>query len=179
MRSLAVGLAAFALTFVLATSSCGGAPKACTPASCKAGCCDEDGECLAGTGLFDCGVSGAKCQRCAVTETCRVGACELLGDGGVYDGGLPGSGGGSGVGGGVGGGSAAGGGSGGGGGAMDAGRDGGADAGRSDAGLDAGKPDGGTDGGTDGGKSDAGTDAGKGDAGADAGRDGGDAGDGG
>ena len=160
MRLLAVGF-----MFALAVSSCGGGAKPCTPKSCL-GCCDEGGECLAGTGLLECGVSGAKCARCEVTDSCRTGLCEPLGDGGLYDGGTGGGTGGSGgMGGGLGG--AGGGGGGGGGGALDAGKDGGTDAGKTDAGVD---------GGSDAGKADGGIDAGF-DAGVDAGKkDGGDAG---
>ena len=170
MRALAARLFTFSLMFALTGSGCGVNPKPCSAPSC-AGCCDEGGECLAGTGLFECGAGGAQCARCAVIDTCRVGSCQPLGDAGIYDGGLTsGSGGGSGAGG-SGGASGAGGGTGGfgGGGAaiLDAGKDDGVDAGRPDAGADAGKPDAGFD---------AGIDAGGRDAGIDGGRDAGDAG---
>ena len=95
MRSLAAGLAAVVLTLGF-VSACGVSPRQCSAKNCAVGCCDEDGECLKGTGLLECGAGGAKCARCAPDETCRSGACELLGDGGVYDGGLIGVGGGMG-----------------------------------------------------------------------------------
>ncbi len=185
------GKLGLAFAFLLTTSNCGVSPKNCTPTNCP-GCCDEDGECLAGTGLFECGAAGVKCDRCEVTDSCRAGACAPLGDGGIYDAGhmmmTTGAGGGTGMmmtgtGGGMsgtGGGAGGAGGAGGGTAVVDAGRDAGVDAGKPDAGVDAGKPDAGIDAGVDAGKPDAGVDAGF-DAGIpDAGRDGGtDAGDGG
>ena len=165
MRSLAAGFFTFALIFALTGSGCGVNPKPSSAPSCS-GCCDESGECLAGTGLFECGATGARCARCAVTDTCRVGSCEPLADAGIYDGGMT-----SGIGaGGAGGGSGAG--------AEPEDSAAGA-ASRStlekmaawtrgpDAGTDAGKPDAGFDGGIDAGGKDAGLDGG---------RDGGDAG---
>lgn len=116
------------------------------------GCCDEAGECLAGTGLFECGAGGARCIACAANQVCRGGGCGLFDggeydaafpmdpdgnynlDAGVYDASRPDAG------------------------VADAGRDAGVDAGRVDAGFDAGRPDAGVDGG----RPDAGADAGDG-----------------
>jgi len=147
-----------AVALMLAT--CGPTPKPCGPGSCE-GCCDEAGECLAGTGLFECGAGGNACTACEANEVCAAGACARF-DGGDYDAAFP----------------------------MDpdasynldagtydagrdAGTDAGFDAGRPDAGVDAGRPDAGFDAG----RPDAGFDAGRPDAGSDAGApDAGDAG---
>lgn len=150
------------LPVLLAISlSCSSGSQTCNSSTCQ-GCCDESGECHAGTGLFECGAGGAMCVACAANQVCAAGACGLF-DGGEYDASFP----------------------------MtmdasynldagvyDAGRDAGqgdagpVDAGRPDAGADAGRPDGGSDAG----RPDAGFDAGRPDAGSDAGADAGDGG---
>jgi hypothetical protein len=48
------------------------------------GCCDENGECLAGTGLLACGVGGGACAVCEANQACHEGVCGLI-DGGDYD----------------------------------------------------------------------------------------------
>jgi hypothetical protein len=138
----------------------------CWSAGSCDGCCDEAGECLAGTALFECGTGGAMCTACMPNEICSAGACALF-DGGEYEAAFPMDPDGSynldaGV--------------------YDASRpfDAGVDAGRVDAGVDAGR----VDAGVDAGRVDAGFDAGRPDAGFDAGFDAGadagsDAGDGG
>jgi hypothetical protein len=136
----------------LAVGSCSSPTKPCGPGLCM-GCCDELGECLAGTALFECGGGGNKCSACAANQVCSAGACGLF-DGGVYDASFP----------------------------MDPdgnyNLDAGVyDAGRPDAGFDAGFDAGKPDSGVDAGRMDAGFDAGRPDAGSDAGQsDGGDGG---
>ena len=149
MRSAPALLVGLLLGFLIA--SCGEPPKKCGPGTCN-GCCDANGQCLAGTAVFDCGIGGAQCLACQPNELCRAGTCELF-DGGEYDANFPGpndasinydagifDGGPE----------------------IDAGRDAGPpdagrDAGSMDAGaMDAGRPDGGTDGGRPDGGSDAG-----------------------
>lgn len=84
-RSLVLG---FSVGFTLSVaSSCGPAPQPCGPSTCT-GCCDENGECLAGTGLLACGVGGNTCAVCATNQACLGGACGLI-DGGDYDGSFP------------------------------------------------------------------------------------------
>jgi hypothetical protein len=84
-RALVLG---FGLGFGLAvSSSCGPTPNACGPSTCL-GCCDENGECLAGSSLLACGVGGAECVACAANQACLLGACGLI-DGGDYDGHFP------------------------------------------------------------------------------------------
>ena len=163
MRRLWIALA-------FAVGSCSSQTRTCNTSTCD-GCCDEAGECLDGTGLFECGIGGNACQACASNLVCSAGECVLFDggdydaafpldpdgnynlDAGVYDASRPDAG-------------------------VDAGRpDAGFDAGRPDAGFDAGRPDAGFDAGRpdagfDAGRPDAGSDAGT-DAGSDAGGDGG------
>lgn len=158
----------FVSLFVVWANACGSQTRPCNASTCT-GCCDESGECLAGTGLRECGMGGAACASCAANEVCREQACALFDgvdydasfpgdpdgnynfDAGVYDASRP-----------------------------DGGVDAGQDAGRADAGLDAGRPDAGVDAGRPDAGFDAGFDAGRPDAGSDAGTDAGaDAGDGG
>lgn len=145
MRSAPALVIGLLLGFLIA--SCGEAPKKCGPGTCN-GCCDANGQCLAGTAVFDCGFGGAQCLACEPNELCRAGGCELF-DGGEYDANFPG--------------------------ANDASInydagifDGGPEI---DAGRDAGPPDAGRDAGTitDGGRPDGGADGGRTDAGLDAG----------
>ncbi len=154
-RALVAFAAALVVGFLVA--SCGPTAKPCGPSTCADGCCDELGECVAGTALFECGAGGASCTRCQANQSCQQGTCSLIDGGdydasflmapdaafdpeaGVYDAG------------------------------PDAGADAGTDAGRPDAGVtDAGRPDAGPN---DAGAADAGhPDAGRPDAGADAGQ---------
>ena len=84
-RSLVLGLAVgLSLSFV---ASCGPAPQPCGPSTCT-GCCDENGECLAGSSLLACGVGGGACAACEANQACLAGACGLI-DGGDYDGSFP------------------------------------------------------------------------------------------
>ncbi len=156
---------ALTLGVCLAFGSCGSTTKPCTASTCM-GCCDESGECVDGTAVFECGLGGASCKACPSNQFCNAGACELFDDGGdydaefdpdpdgnynldagVYDASVPDAG-------------------------PDAGR---ADSGTPDAGRppDAGTPDAGR---PDAGRPDAGFDAGTIDAGVDAGADAGDGG---
>ncbi|MCC6332869.1 MAG: hypothetical protein IT380_02645 [Myxococcales bacterium] len=72
---------------VSVSSSCGPAPQPCGPSNCL-GCCDENGECLAGSGLLACGLGGGVCVACTANQACLAGACGLI-DGGDYDGSFP------------------------------------------------------------------------------------------
>lgn len=84
-RSLVLG---FTVGLTLSVvSSCGPAPQPCGPSSCM-GCCDENGECLAGTGLLACGAAGGACVACEANQACLAGACGLI-DGGDYDANFP------------------------------------------------------------------------------------------
>jgi hypothetical protein len=74
--------------FAVSLASCGAAPKACGPSTCN-GCCDQNGECLAGSAVFECGSGGAMCRACQVNELCRAGVCEVF-EGGEYDANFPG-----------------------------------------------------------------------------------------
>jgi hypothetical protein len=58
------------------------------------GCCDSNGECVAGTALFVCGAGGAACVKCEANQACQAGACGVIdggvrGDAGVFDAGRP------------------------------------------------------------------------------------------
>lgn len=75
--------------FTLSMASCGPAPKPCGPSTCQ-GCCDSNGECLAGTAVFECGAGGSMCLACQSNELCRTGVCETF-DGGDYDANFPGA----------------------------------------------------------------------------------------
>lgn len=112
--------------FSLSLASCGPTTPACGPGTCN-GCCDSNGECLAGSAVFECGTGGAMCTACQPNELCRDGVCGLF-PGGQYDASFPGGRDGSinydaGL--------------------FDGGPmiDAGVDAGRPDAGMDAGRPD--------------------------------------
>ena len=76
--------AGFAVSFLHA---CGPTLKPCSTATCK-GCCDLNGECLAGSSVFECGAGGTACQRCEANQTCAEGACALFTDG-DYDASFP------------------------------------------------------------------------------------------
>lgn len=149
MRASSAILIGVVLGFSVSLASCGPTTAACGPGTCN-GCCDSNGECLAGTAVFECGVGGAMCSACQANEVCREGACGLFPNG-QYDANFPGGRDGAvnfdaGL--------------------FDAGPiiDAGVDAGRPDAGfdagvMDAGRPDSGT---MDAGRPDAGVDAGSG-----------------
>src|SRR3954463_14058333 len=80
----------------------------CNTSSCP-GCCDEKGDCQAGTSALICGSNGAMCTACKAGQQCgTTGTCGGAGGGGRVGGGYGHGGGGGG--GGVGGGSCTGGG---------------------------------------------------------------------
>ena len=146
MKRFAVFAALWVGIAVAIAPGCGTAPKVCGADNCQ-GCCDENGECHAGSGLFECGGGGEACVKCPANDVCKDAQCQIW-VGGEYDGGFVPD--------------------------PDSGTyrgDGGiffTDAGRPDAGADGGTDGGKPDGGTDGGRADGGTDAGV-DAGFDAG----------
>ncbi|MDP3232287.1 MAG: hypothetical protein Q8S33_16765 [Myxococcales bacterium] len=74
--------------FAVSLASCGAAPVPCGPSTCN-GCCDENGECLSGSAVFECGSGGAMCVACQVNELCRSGVCGVF-EGGEYDANFPG-----------------------------------------------------------------------------------------
>lgn len=57
----------------MALASCTVAPP-CERNAC-AGCCSDDGECLAGVTFDACGAASQQCARCLETEACIDGAC--------------------------------------------------------------------------------------------------------
>ncbi|MBX5480467.1 MAG: hypothetical protein IRZ16_01270 [Myxococcaceae bacterium] len=60
-----------------ASTACGptaGSPGGCSEVTC-AGCCAEDGTCVAQTSATACGAAGAACVACQEGETCEAGAC--------------------------------------------------------------------------------------------------------
>jgi hypothetical protein len=144
-RSALAAAALTAVAMLFLGPSCGATPRPCGPDWC-AGCCDEGGECHAGTGLLECGGGGEACFACSPHQVCKDALCQIW-VGGEYDGGFMPD--------------------------PDSGQprtdggnffvDGGLDAG-GDAGLDAGF-DGGVDAGFDAGAPDAGDDGGEPDAG--------------
>jgi hypothetical protein len=69
-------------------ASCGPVARPCTASSCAQGCCNAQGECVAGSSLLECGGGGNACQRCELNATCVDGACGLIA-GGVYDASFP------------------------------------------------------------------------------------------
>jgi hypothetical protein len=88
MQALRAASAAFVAGLLVA--ACGGGPapkKECTPSTCQ-GCCDESGECLAGTALFACGAGGESCVACEANQVCTMGGCGLIA-GGDYDASFP------------------------------------------------------------------------------------------
>lgn len=89
LRWLCIGLFAGALLSL--APSCG-APYVCGPGTCF-GCCDATGACVGGAALDACGTAGATCAPCGSTQTCEVGICKNVSNGG---GGGAGGGGGSG-----------------------------------------------------------------------------------
>jgi hypothetical protein len=71
------------------SASCGPtgpSEKAC-PADC-AGCCSDQGDCLAGTAVFECGTGGAACVACEANQVCQAGACAPFANG-DYDASFP------------------------------------------------------------------------------------------
>lgn len=74
----------------------------CSAAKCPVGCCDGYGQCQSGTTSNACGIGGARCSACTLTQICMQGMCSSGTNG--TSGGSSGVGGGSsGVGGGTGG----------------------------------------------------------------------------
>jgi hypothetical protein len=63
------------------------AAKHCSAATCQ-GCCSEEGDCLAGTAVFECGTGGEACVACAANQACQVGVCGLF-ENGDYDASFP------------------------------------------------------------------------------------------
>src|SRR5438105_125551 len=51
----------------------------CSPATCRQGCCDKGGHCVAGTATTTCGSQGAGCRTCARGERCEGGGCITAG----------------------------------------------------------------------------------------------------
>lgn len=96
MRTLPLLLGLLVGFVVAVLPSCG--PPACSAASCPLGCCDASGRCQASSNST-CGVRGAVCASCSLTESCLSGAC-MTGSSGAGTGGGP-TGGGSGTGGGT------------------------------------------------------------------------------
>lgn len=88
MRSTGSLLLSVVLGFSFAFASCGPTQRACGPSTCS-GCCDANGECLAGNAVFDCGAGGVMCMACQPNEVCRTGACERF-ENGDYDASFPG-----------------------------------------------------------------------------------------
>lgn len=86
-RSFLVGFAGG--LWLALSAACGPvkpADKVC-PADC-AGCCSDQGDCLAGTAVFECGTGGASCVACAANQVCLAGACQNF-ENGDYDASFP------------------------------------------------------------------------------------------
>ncbi len=66
---------------------CGPNVKPCSASTCQ-GCCDANGECLAGSAVFECGAGGNACQRCEANQACHEGHCALFAEG-DYDASFP------------------------------------------------------------------------------------------
>ena len=73
----AVLLIALVISAGVVSSSCGPTIAPCTAESCAAGCCDENGVCVAGRTSFACGSGGAACAVCATNEVCVAAPCVL------------------------------------------------------------------------------------------------------
>jgi hypothetical protein len=90
-----------ALLALVSSSACSTGP-ACGPDSCT-GCCDANGECVAGFTPNSCGASGNRCDVCVGEQACFLGRCmspAVSGGGdGTFDAGSTGGGGGGGGGG--------------------------------------------------------------------------------
>ena len=106
MRFVFALLALFTLFLV----ACGGGARPCSTATCPVGCCDAAGLCQSGMSSNACGIGGARCSSCTVTQNCTQGMCS---SGNSGTGGFGTGGGSSGVGGGTAGGFSTGGGTGG------------------------------------------------------------------
>ncbi len=86
--SLRLVCAAFICGFGLAfLHACGPTIKPCSAKTCD-GCCDENGQCLAGSSVFECGSGGNSCSRCEANQACHSGECTLFADG-DYDASFP------------------------------------------------------------------------------------------
>jgi hypothetical protein len=57
--------------------SCNG-PTACGPSTCRTGCCDAKGRCVAGNDTTACGTGGARCAACGFDQVCspEARACQ-------------------------------------------------------------------------------------------------------
>ncbi|MDP1921257.1 MAG: hypothetical protein Q8L14_33760 [Myxococcales bacterium] len=77
--------------------SCPGGVRPCSTATCPVGCCDAAGLCQSGMSSSACGIGGARCSACTVTQNCTQGMCS---SGNSGTGGFGAGGGSSGVGGG-------------------------------------------------------------------------------
>ena len=53
-------------------------PPACSPQTCRNGCCDRNGVCQPGNNATFCGTGGAQCVTCKIGQTCnqQMGQCE-------------------------------------------------------------------------------------------------------
>ncbi len=132
-----------AVTMVVVPLASCGAPKAkCNTTTCF-GCCDDKGECQAGTSTAACGNNAGVCAACQFGSICNFGACSAGSSGGGFGGGTGGGSGGGSGGGTMGGGT--------GGGAMGGGTGGGALGGGTGGGTTGGGLGGGTGGGITGG----------------------------
>ncbi|MBM4778669.1 MAG: hypothetical protein GQE15_13275 [Archangiaceae bacterium] len=91
-----VTLAALLSLFFVIASGCGG-NRPCSSATCAVGCCDSSGRCQTGSFSAACGIGGATCSVCSVTQTCSQGQCigSNSGAGTGAGGGFSGTGGGS------------------------------------------------------------------------------------
>jgi hypothetical protein len=123
---------------VVPLASCGAPKPKCNTTTCF-GCCDDKGECQAGTSTAACGNNANVCTACQFGSICNFGACSAGNSGGGSGGGTGGGSGGGTTGGGTGGG------------AMGGGTGGGALGGGMGGGLGGGTGGGVTGGGTGGG----------------------------
>lgn len=82
--------------FFVVAAGCGGS-RPCSSATCAVGCCDSSGRCQTGSFSAACGIGGATCSVCSVTQTCSQGQCigSNTGSGTGAGGGFSGTGGGS------------------------------------------------------------------------------------
>lgn len=91
-----IALTTLCSLFVAVASGCG-SNKPCSSATCAVGCCDASGRCQTGSFSAACGIGGATCSVCSVTQTCSQGQCvgANTGAGNGAGGGFGGTGGGS------------------------------------------------------------------------------------
>lgn len=67
-------LAVLSLVVMAVAAGCGGQMR-CSSATCPVGCCDSSGKCQSGSFSAACGIGGASCSVCSVTQTCSQGQC--------------------------------------------------------------------------------------------------------